>query len=55
MGNFVTFSETTFQFEVGLKTMAIGIAFAAFLGVVGGVLPARMASRKDILSSLRDL
>lgn len=55
MGNFVTFSETTFQFEVGLTTMAIGIAFAAFLGVLGGVLPARMASRKDILSSLRDL
>lgn len=55
MGNFVTFSETTFQFEVTPMIMAMGIAFAAFMGVVGGVLPARMAARKDVLTSLRDL
>ncbi len=55
MGNFVTFSETTFQFEVTPMIMVMGIAFAAFMGVLGGVLPARMASRKDVLASLRDL
>lgn len=55
MGNFVTFSETTFQFEVTPLIMAVGIAFAAFMGVLGGVLPARMAARKDVLTSLRDL
>ena len=55
IGNFVTFSETTFQFEVTPLIMAIGIGFAAFMGVLGGVLPARMAARKDVLTSLRDL
>ncbi len=55
IGNFVTFSETTFQFELTPLIMATGIAFAAFMGVLGGVLPARMAARKDILASLRDL
>jgi putative ABC transport system permease protein len=55
IGNFVTFSETTFQFEVTPLIMAMGIGFAAFMGVLGGVLPARMAARKDVLTSLRDL
>jgi putative ABC transport system permease protein len=55
IGNFVTFSETTFQFEVTPLIMAVGIAFAAVMGVVGGFLPARMAARKDVLASLRDL
>lgn len=55
IGNFVTFSETTFQFEVTAPIMGMGIAFAAFMGVLGGVLPARMAARKDVLASLRDL
>jgi putative ABC transport system permease protein len=55
IGNFVTFSETAFQWEVTPLIMIMGIAFAAFIGVVGGVLPARMASRKEVLTSLRDL
>jgi len=55
IGNFVTFSETTFQFELTPLIMAVGIAFAALMGVLGGVLPARMAARKDVLTSLRDL
>jgi putative ABC transport system permease protein len=55
IGNFVTFSETTFQLEVTAPIMGMGMAFAAFMGVLGGVLPARMASRKDVLSALRDL
>jgi putative ABC transport system permease protein len=55
IGNFVTFSETTFAFEVSPAVMAAGIAFAGFMGVLGGILPARLASRGDILSALRDL
>lgn len=55
IGNFVTFSETTFNFEVTPAIMAAGIAFAAFMGVLGGILPARMAAKSDILSAIRDV
>ena len=55
IGNFVTFSETTFNFEVTPMIMAIGLAFAAVMGVIGGLLPARMAARSDVQSSIRDI
>ncbi len=55
IGNFVTFSETTFEFAVTPAIMAAGIAFAALMGVLGGILPARLAARQNILTSLRDL
>lgn len=55
IGNFVTFSETTFNFEVTPAIMAAGLAFASILGVLGGLLPARMAAKSDILSSIRDV
>ena len=54
IGNFVTFSETTFNFEVTATIMASGIAFAAIMGVLGGVLPARMAAKREILGAIRD-
>ena len=54
IGNFVTFSETTFNFEVTTTIMASGIAFAAIMGVLGGVLPARMAAKREILGAIRD-
>ena len=54
IGNFVTFSETTFNFEVTPAILAIGLAFAIIMGVLGGLLPARMAAKSDILSSIRD-
>ena len=54
IGNFVTFSETTFNFEVTTTIMASGIAFAAIMGVVGGLLPARMAAKREILGAIRD-
>ena len=54
IGNFVTFSETTFNFEVTTTIMASGIAFAAIMGVVGGLLPARMAAKREILDAIRD-
>ena len=53
IGNQLTFSETTFSFQVTPESMLMGLAFAAVLGVIGGFLPARLASRRTILSSLR--
>ena len=55
IGNFVTFSETTFDFHITPEIIAVGIAFSAIMGILGGVLPARMAARHDVLASLRDL
>ena len=55
IGSFVTFSEIAFDFRVTPAIMAAGIAFAAFMGSLGGILPARMAARKEILTALRDI
>jgi len=55
LGNFVTFSETSFNFRVGPEIMAIGIVFALVLGAVGGLLPARQAAKKEILTALREV
>jgi putative ABC transport system permease protein len=49
-----SFSETAFAFQVTPRIMLIGIAFAVVLGSVGGLFPARMASRKPILTALRE-
>ena len=35
--------------------MLTGILFAMALGVVGGLLPARMAAKKEILTALREV
>jgi putative ABC transport system permease protein len=55
IGNMVTFSHTTFEFEISPSILAIGLLFSAVMGVIGGLLPARMAARREVLSSLRDL
>ena len=55
LGNFVTFSETTFNFRVGPDVMAVGIAFSLILGALGGLLPARQAAQKEILTALREV
>ena len=52
VGNFFTFSEIAFHFNVGLSTMAIGVAFAAIVGAMGGFFPARNAAKKEILGAL---
>jgi putative ABC transport system permease protein len=49
------FSELAFDFHMTPKIMFTGVAFAAILGVIGGLLPARMASRKEILTALREV
>jgi putative ABC transport system permease protein len=53
IGNFVTFSEITFQFQVTPAIMGIGLVFALIIGVLGGLFPAFSASRKQILVALR--
>ena len=55
IGNFVTFSETAFEFQVTPDSIVAAVVFAAVMGVLGGILPARMAARRDILASLREL
>lgn len=54
IGNFVTFAETTFEFQITPEYLLTGMAFAAIMGVFGGLLPARMAARKEVLQSLGD-
>lgn len=55
IGNFVTFSEISFEFHIGWRTALTGLGLAAGVGVAGGLLPAWMASRKEILTALREI
>ncbi len=55
IGSFVTFSEISFPFQVTPKVMMYGLAFAAFMGAAGGLLPARSAAKKEILTALREV
>ena len=48
-------SQTVFSFSVTPQTMAIGVIFAVFMGTIGGLFPARNASRKEILTALREV
>ncbi len=53
LGNQLTFSETTFSFQITPESIAAGLIFAAVMGMIGGLLPARLAAGKTILNSLR--
>jgi putative ABC transport system permease protein len=55
IGSFVTFSEIDFNFRVSPQIMLIGVAFALVMGALGGLFPARMAARKEILVALREI
>ncbi len=55
IGNFVTFSESTFRFRVSPQIMMTGVAFALVLGAIGGLFPAAAAARKQILTALREI
>jgi putative ABC transport system permease protein len=55
IGNFTTMSETAFHLRVGIPCIMAGIVFSLVIGLAGGLLPARMAARKDILSALREM
>jgi putative ABC transport system permease protein len=55
VGNFMTFSETSFNFRVTPQIMIAGILFAALMGAIGGIFPARQAAKKEILTALREV
>ena len=55
VGSFVTFSEVAFKFRIGLPAIAGGLAFAAIIGAIGGFLPAWSASKKDVVSAMREI
>jgi putative ABC transport system permease protein len=54
IGNFLTFSETAFNFRVTPAIMTEGVLFAIFLGACGGLFPSFSAARKEIVAALRE-
>jgi putative ABC transport system permease protein len=54
VGNFATFSETSFNVHIGPEVIVSGIVFSMLLGALGGLLPARQAAKKEILTALRE-
>jgi putative ABC transport system permease protein len=54
VGRVTSFSEISFRFHVGAVALFSGLTFAIVLGALGGVLPARAAAKKEILSALRE-
>jgi putative ABC transport system permease protein len=53
IGSFTTFSEVAFDFKVTPQLMIQGMIFAAVMGTLGGLLPARLAARLPIVRGLR--
>jgi ABC-type lipoprotein release transport system permease subunit len=50
-----TFAEVAFQFRVSGSMIGTGMGFALVMGVLGGLLPARLAARKPVLDALRSV
>src|ERR1043166_3507218 len=50
-----SFAEVAFQFRVTPAMIADGMGFALVMGVLGGLLPARLAARKPALDALRSV
>lgn len=53
--SWTTFAEVAFEFRITIGLLAGGMAFALVMGVLGGLLPARLAARKPILDALRSV
>jgi putative ABC transport system permease protein len=53
--NFQTFSHLAFAFKITPPLLAIGIVFALFIGLIGGVPPAIRAARRPVAQALRGL
>lgn len=51
--NPVTFSEAVFRLQMTPPVLIAAIAFAVFMGLLGGFAPAWHAARQDILGALR--
>ena len=54
VGNMATMSDGAVNFRVGPRVLLIGIVYSALVGLAGGLLPAWMAARKEILAALRE-
>ena len=53
--SWTTFAEVAFEFRITIGLLAGGMAFALVMGVLGGLLPARLAARKPVLDALRSV
>lgn len=53
--NFRTFSEVAFSFKITPDLFVSALIFAAVLGLLGGLLPSRMAARMPITKALREI
>ena len=53
--NWQTFSHLSFAFQITPVLLALGLAFALLMGLVGGVPPAIRAARRPIAFALREL
>ncbi len=48
-----TFAEIAFEFRITPELLGKGMIFALAMGILGGLLPARMAARKPVLDALK--
>jgi ABC-type lipoprotein release transport system permease subunit len=55
LGNFVTFSEISFNFRITPQIAGLGVGFALLMGLLGGLFPASSAARKEILAALKQI
>jgi len=53
--NFRTFSELAFSFQLSTELIVTALIFAVIMGFLGGLLPARSASRLPITTALRQM
>jgi putative ABC transport system permease protein len=53
--NFSTFSQVAFAFRVTPRLLAVGLAYALMMGLIGGLFPAIRAARLPIPVALREL
>ena len=51
--SWTTFAEVAFEFRITPALILEGMTFALVMGVLGGLLPARLAARKPVLDALR--
>lgn len=55
VGSTTTFSQMAFALRITPKVVMAGMSFALVMGVLGGLLPAFNAARKQILTALRQV
>jgi putative ABC transport system permease protein len=55
IGNWQTFSEMAFKFRIDASAIVAGLLFAAVIGALGGFLPAYSASKKNIITTMREM